>query len=42
MATGYMEQELADAIVLGKLFAELVAWNGTGETWTLPYEVLPA
>jgi hypothetical protein len=35
-------QELADAIVLDKLFAELAAWNGTGETWTLPYEVLPA
>jgi hypothetical protein len=35
-------QELADAIVLDKLFAELAAWNGTGETWTLPYEVLPS
>ncbi len=34
-------QELADAIVLDKLFAELAAWNGTGETWTLPYEVVP-
>jgi len=34
-------QELADAIVLDKLFAELAAWSGTGETWTLPYEVLP-
>jgi hypothetical protein len=19
----------------------IVAWNGTGETWTLPYEVVP-
>jgi hypothetical protein len=34
-------QDLADAIVLDKLFAELAAWNGTGETWTIPYEVLP-
>ena len=34
-------QELADAIVLDKMFAELAAWNGTGETWTLPYEALP-
>jgi hypothetical protein len=34
-------QELADAIVLDKLFAELAAWNGTGETWTLPWSVLP-
>jgi hypothetical protein len=34
-------QELADAIVLDKLFAELAAWNGTGETWTLPWTALP-
>jgi hypothetical protein len=34
-------KELADAIVLDKLFAELAAWNGTGETWTLPWSVLP-
>jgi hypothetical protein len=34
-------QELADAIVLDKLFAELEAWNGTGETWTLPWNALP-
>lgn len=34
-------QELADVIVLDKLFAELSNWNGTGETWTLPWEVVP-
>jgi len=30
--------ELADAVVLDKLFAELAAWNGTGETWSLPWD----
>jgi hypothetical protein len=33
--------ELADAIVLDKLFAELAAWGGTGETWSLPWEQVP-
>jgi hypothetical protein len=28
-------QELADASVLERLFAELKAWNGTDETWSL-------
>jgi hypothetical protein len=28
-------QELADASVLERLFEELAAWNGTGETWSL-------
>jgi hypothetical protein len=28
-------QSLKDAIILDKLFQELSAWNGTGETWTL-------
>jgi hypothetical protein len=32
--------ELADAVVLDKLFAELSAWNG-GETWSLPWEQVP-
>jgi hypothetical protein len=34
--------ETADAIALTRYFEVLAAWNGTGETWTLPYEVLPA
>ena len=34
-------QELADASVLERLFAELATWNGTGETWSLPWGVLP-
>jgi hypothetical protein len=34
-------QELADAIVLDKLFAELAAWNRTDETWTIPWSLLP-
>jgi hypothetical protein len=34
--------ETADAIALARYFEILAAWNGTGETWTLPYEVLPA
>ena len=34
-------QELADAIMLDRLFKELETWNGTGETWTLPWEMVP-
>jgi hypothetical protein len=34
-------QELADASVLERLFTVLSAWNGTGETWSLPWGVLP-
>ncbi len=34
-------QELADASVLERLFAKLSTWNGTGETWTLPWELVP-
>jgi hypothetical protein len=30
--------ELADAVVLDKLFTELAAWGGTGETWSLPWD----
>jgi hypothetical protein len=33
--------ELADAVVLDKLFTELAAWGGTGETWSLPWEQVP-
>ncbi len=32
--------ETADAIALIRYFAILAAWNGTGETWTLPYHLL--
>jgi hypothetical protein len=41
MAETITAAELADAIVLDKLFAELAAWNGTGETWSLPWEQVP-
>jgi hypothetical protein len=34
-------QELADAVVLDKLFETLRRWNGTDETWTLPWEYVP-
>jgi hypothetical protein len=34
-------QELADAVVLDKLFEALRQWNGTDETWTLPWEYVP-
>jgi hypothetical protein len=34
-------QELADAVVLDKLFESLRRWNGTDETWTLPWEYVP-
>lgn len=33
--------ETADALALSMYFDILSAWNGTGETWTLPYEVVP-
>ncbi len=33
--------ETADALALTMYFDILAAWNGTGETWTLPYEVVP-
>jgi hypothetical protein len=33
--------ETADAVALNIYFDLLAAWNGTDETWTLPYEVLP-
>jgi hypothetical protein len=32
--------ETADAIALTRYFDILSRWNGTGETWTLPYELL--
>jgi hypothetical protein len=34
-------QQASDGVFLKELFAELTAWNGTGETWTLPWELLP-
>lgn len=34
-------QELADAIVLDKLFASLIEFTGTGESWTFPWEIVP-
>lgn len=33
--------EVRDGVLLRELFAVLSEWNGTGETWTLPWEVLP-
>lgn len=33
--------EISDAIMLEKLFNILSTWNGTGETWTLPWEIVP-
>lgn len=32
--------ETADALAFSMYFDILAAWNGTGETWTLPYEVV--
>jgi hypothetical protein len=32
--------ETADAIALTRYFTILAAWNGTGETWTLPYHLV--
>ena len=33
--------ETADALALSMYFDILADWNGTGETWTLPYQVVP-
>ena len=32
--------ETADAIALTRYFGIFAAWNGTGEVWTLPYDLL--
>ena len=32
--------ETADAIALTRDFGILAAWNRTGETWSLPYDLL--
>ena len=34
-------QGVQHGMTLKELFTELSAWNGTGETWTLPWEVVP-
>ena len=34
-------QQASDGVFLKTLFDELSAWNGTGETWTLPWELVP-
>jgi hypothetical protein len=33
--------ETADALALTMYFDILAAWNGTGETWTVPWQVVP-
>ena len=38
---GLSVEDVQHGMTLKGLFEELSAWNGTGETWTLPYEVLP-
>ena len=38
---GLTVTDVQHGMTLKGLFEELSAWNGTGETWTLPYEVLP-
>lgn len=37
----YAIDVLADAVMLDRMFQELAEWTGTGETWTLPWEVVP-
>jgi hypothetical protein len=34
-------QQASDGVLLQQAFEKLAAWNGTGETWTLPWEVVP-
>lgn len=34
-------QGVQHGMTLQGLFAELSAWNGTGETWSLPWEIVP-
>jgi hypothetical protein len=41
MAQTITAVETADALALTMYFDILAAWNGTGETWTLPYQVVP-
>jgi hypothetical protein len=33
--------QASDGVLLARMFEDLEAWNGTGETWTLPWEVVP-
>ena len=33
--------QASDGVLLARMFEDLAAWNGTGETWTLPWEVVP-
>jgi hypothetical protein len=40
-ATGLSGDDVRDGIFLKELFEKLATWNGTGETWTLPWGVLP-
>ena len=40
-ATGLSGDDVRDGIFLKELFEKLAAWNGTGETWSLPWGVLP-
>jgi hypothetical protein len=40
-ATGLSGDDVRDGIFLKELFVKLANWNGTGETWTLPWGVLP-
>lgn len=34
-------QDLADAVLLDRLVRELREWTGTGEAWSIPWELLP-
>jgi hypothetical protein len=34
-------QQASDGVLLQQAFEKLAAWNGTGETWSLPWEVVP-
>lgn len=33
--------DLADAVMLDKMFTELAAWTGDGTSWTFPWEAVP-
>jgi hypothetical protein len=38
---GLTIEAIQHGMALKGMFEELSAWNGTGETWTLPWEVVP-
>lgn len=41
MAQTITAVETADALALSMYFDILAAWNGTGETWSLPWGIVP-